>query len=104
MEELELVSCEIIANVGSARSCYIEAIQRAKDNKFEEAEELLSEGDKTFLSGHNAHATLVQKEAGGNAVQVSLLLAHAEDQLMSAEGFKILAKEFIDLYKKISQE
>jgi len=27
---------------------------------------------------------------------------YAEDQLMSAEGFKILANEFIDVYKKIA--
>ena len=27
---------------------------------------------------------------------------HAEDQLMSAETFKIMAMEFIDMYKKVS--
>ncbi|MBQ1914169.1 MAG: PTS lactose/cellobiose transporter subunit IIA, partial [Selenomonadaceae bacterium] len=30
-----------------------------------------------------------------------LLIIHAEDQLMSAEAFKILAQEFIDVYKRV---
>ena len=30
-----------------------------------------------------------------------MLLMHAEDQLMSAEAFRILADEFITLYKKM---
>ena len=30
-----------------------------------------------------------------------MILMHAEDQLMSAEAFRILADEFIALYKKI---
>ena len=29
-------------------------------------------------------------------------MLHAEDQLMSAESFRIIAEEFIDLYKKLS--
>lgn len=31
-----------------------------------------------------------------------MILMHAEDQLMSAEAFRILADEFIELYKKIN--
>ncbi len=27
---------------------------------------------------------------------------HAEDQLMSAETFRVLAEEFIDVYKKMN--
>jgi len=34
---------------------------------------------------------------------MTLLLTHAQDLLMSAEAFKILATEFIDLYKHIHQ-
>jgi PTS system cellobiose-specific IIA component len=45
---------------------------------------------------------LIQNEASGKKNEMSLLLVHAEDQLMSAEGFKILALEFIEIYKKFS--
>ena len=99
MEGIELVCFEIISAVGGARSCYIEAIQLAKQGKFEEARQQIADGDELFNQGHRSHAKLVQQEANGERVDVVLLLVHAEDQLMSAETFKILANEFIDLYE-----
>lgn len=101
MEGIELVCFEIISAVGGARSCYVEAIQKAKENDFEGAQKLVEEGDALFQQGHQAHAKLITQEANGDKVDVVLLLVHAEDQLMSAEAFKILANEFIDVYKKM---
>lgn len=101
MEGMELVSFEIISHVGGARSCYVEAIQLAKEGKFEEAKEKIKEGEQLHTIGHQAHSKLIQKEASGEHVVPNLLLMHAEDQLMSSETFKIVALEFIDIYKKI---
>lgn len=100
-EELELICFEMISSVGSARSSYIEAIQEAKKGDFQKAEEMMEEGGKMFIEGHHAHAKLIQAEAGGEKTSISLILIHAEDQLMSAEAFKIIATELIDVYKKI---
>lgn len=86
--------------VGSARSHYIEAIRRAKTGKFAEAEEQMRLGDEVFRDGQKAHSELLQREANGVLTAVTLLLAHAEDQLMSAETFRILCQEFIDLYRQ----
>lgn len=102
MEELELKSFEIISNVGSARSSYIEAIKYAKKYEFEKAEDSMSKGLEAFHAGHRAHSELIGKEANGEHLPFSLILVHAEDQLMSAEAFKIIADEFIDLYKRLS--
>ena len=52
------------------------------------------------MEGHDAHAGLLQKEASGES-SVTILILHAEDQLMSAEGFKIIAQELIDVYQRI---
>ncbi len=102
MEGLELTAFEIISAVGTARSCYIESIQKAKEGKFDEAEQLIKEGDEMFVQGHHAHAGLLQIEAeNGQGSAVSLIILHAEDQLMSAEGFKTIALEFIELYKRL---
>ena len=89
--------------VGSARSNYIEAIQKAKEGDFTGAEALIKEGAEFFQEGHHAHADLIQKEAGGEKTEISLLLMHAEDQLMSAEAFGILATEFVDLYRALQK-
>ncbi|NLC96228.1 MAG: PTS lactose/cellobiose transporter subunit IIA [Erysipelotrichaceae bacterium] len=103
MDGLELVSFQIISAVGTARSMYIEAIQLAKEGKIEEAREQIIEGEKVFTEGHHAHAGLIQQEAGGEKVEFQLLLMHAEDQLMSAEAFKIIATEFIDVYERLAK-
>ncbi|MEG0329949.1 MAG: PTS lactose/cellobiose transporter subunit IIA [Longicatena sp.] len=103
MEGLELICFEIISSVGTARSLYIEAIQEAKKENFEKAKELIEEGNNMFNLGHKSHAKLIQEEAKGNATEFSLLLMHAEDQLMSAEAFKILSLEFIELYGRIKR-
>ena len=103
MEGLELTCFQIISSVGMARSLFIEAIQEAKAGNFEAAEQKINEGNENFTTGHHAHAQLIQQEASGEITQMTLLLTHAEDQLMSAEAFKILAQEFIDLYKEIKK-
>ena len=99
MEGNEMISFQIISAVGTARSMYIEAIASAKAGDFETADNLISEGAAIFLEGHKAHGTLIQKEASGEKVEFSLILMHAEDQLMSAETFKIVAQEIIDIYR-----
>ena len=56
MEGLELICFEIISSVGMARSLYIEAIQEAKTGNFEQAQELIKQGDESFTEGHHSHA------------------------------------------------
>lgn len=90
---------QIISNVGMARASFIEAIDCAIDGKKEQAEIKIKEGEAFFLEGHKAHATIIQNEASGGKTEIILLLIHAEDQLMSAESFKILAEKFIRLIK-----
>ena len=66
--------------------------------------ELIKQGDEAFSLGHNAHADLLTMDANGEISNGYMLLMHAEDQLMSAEGFRILADEFIALYKRIDEK
>lgn len=103
MEELELIAFQIISLVGTARSLYIEAIQLAKKGEFALSKEKMAEGENIFIEGHKIHAKLIQQEANQNPVKINLLLMHAEDQLMSAETFKILADELIEVYQKIQK-
>ena len=55
-----------------------------------------------FNEGHAPHADLIMKEAAGEDVHMSLILAHAEDQMMSTEVFKVMAEEMVEMYKKIN--
>lgn len=103
MEGLELVAFQIISAVGSARSMYIEAIEKAKSGDTEEAKNMVKQGQDMFREGHEAHAKLIQMDASGEINQLTLLIMHAEDQLMSAESFAIIAEELIAVYEKMSR-
>lgn len=101
MNELQIACFQIIAAVGTARTGYIEAIHLAKARDFDAAVRKVEEARGAFAQGHAVHADLVQRTAAGENLNIDLLLVHAEDQLMSAEGFGILANEFIELYRAL---
>ena len=101
-EKFELACFQIITYVGTARTHFINAIQCAKEGKYDEAAELIKQGDEAF--SHNVHADLVAMDANGEISNGYMLLMHAEDQLMSAESFRTLADEFIALYKRIDEK
>ncbi|MDR2772200.1 MAG: PTS lactose/cellobiose transporter subunit IIA [Elusimicrobiota bacterium] len=100
-EELEEQIFGIISSVGTAKSSYIGAIQEAKQGNFDRANEMIDEGNKIFVEGHKIHASLIQKEMSTEGLKTSLILIHAEDQVMMADMFKTLSQEFVDLYKQI---
>ena len=99
MDEKVLEVCfQIITYVGTAKSMYIDAIQLAK-----QGEDRIKQGEEAFVLGHNAHHSLLTKEMNGELSQTGLLLMHAEDQLMNAEGFRTIAEEFIAVYKRFEE-
>lgn len=67
------------------------------------ARELIKQGSDAFVEGHNVHLQLLANDAGGKSVEFSMLLMHAEDQLMGAETFRIVAEDFIDVYERLGK-
>ena len=102
IEKLYEISFQIISFGGSACSKYMEAIAAAKTGNFKEAEKCMQGGDELYVQGHNAHADLIQKEAAGEYLPFCIIFMHSEDQMMKTEMIKLMAQEFIDLYKKVS--
>ncbi|MEG0469900.1 PTS lactose/cellobiose transporter subunit IIA [Amedibacillus sp. YH-ame10] len=103
MVSSELEILEIISSVGQARNSYIQAIQEAKSHNYEMCNTLVRQGNEMYAKGHRIHQQLIQQEAGGEKVELNILLTHAQDQLMSAECFKILCDEFMDLYRRLDE-
>ena len=103
MEDLELLSFNIISAVGTAKSRYVQPMYLAEKGDFDEARAKIKEGEESFVKGHEAHASLIQKEACGEKTAPTILLMHAEDQLMNAETTKIMAEEIIKLSQRIKK-
>ena len=102
MTEIELISTQIIAAAGEAKSLYIEAIELAKNHDFDNSNKKIEEGDECFLECHQVHAQLIQKDAQ-TGVTPNILLIHAEDQMASCETIKILAEQIIYDQKEIQE-
>lgn len=93
---------QIISEVGMAKSLLMESLACSREGDYNAAEEKIKEAEDYIIKGEESHLVLISKEANGNSVPISMLLMHAEDQLMTTLLLKDLAKEFILLYKKIN--
>lgn len=100
MENSQKLSFEILSNVGEAKSCFIEAMAKARVGDFEGAQSLIEEGEGHYLEGHRSHMQMVQLE-GSEDKAINLLIAHAEDQMMATDTIKIITNEMIEVYKLI---
>ncbi|EQF13677.1 PTS lactose/cellobiose transporter subunit IIA [Clostridioides difficile] len=47
---------------------------------------------------------MIQNEANGNKTEISVILIHAQDHLMTAMNFQQLAEEFIDVYERLESK
>ncbi len=103
-EELAMeIIMPIILHAGNAKSLSMEAIQMAKKGKFEDAEKAISDASDALNEAHHVQTDLLQKEAGGKGIILSLLMVHAQDHLMTSIAVKDLANEMIDMYKVVKK-
>ncbi len=94
----ETVSFQIIAYAGTAKSCYLEAIEAAKRGDAN-VDELIKQGDEAYRAASEAHREALQMEAV-DTLGCGLLLIHAECILMSAETIRGLVPTIVELAKR----
>ncbi len=99
-EKMQEIAFQMIAQVGTAKSMYIEAMNMSKDGKFDEAQKMFEEADEIYSGAHKLHFELVQKESQGEDLPFSILFMHAEDQMLNTETVKIFANELIEMRKE----
>lgn len=96
---IESIAMQIIVHSGDARSSAFKALEYAKNGDFAEAEACLNEAKEKSLAAHKAQTELLQKEASGNNITISLLMVHAQDHLMTSILARDLILEMIELVK-----
>ncbi len=101
IEEIQRLSFKIILHAGNARSSAMEAITLAKKYQFTAAYEKISDAEEEFIKAHREQTGLIEMEVNGVKSDVSLMLIHAQDHLMTAMTVKDLAIEMIDMYNKM---
>lgn len=95
VEAISIQAMQIIAFAGSAKSCYVEALRAFRQGNNETYNQKMEEGQQHFTDAHHAHLSLLSEEMQKNEPQITLLLAHAEDQLMAAETIHLLISELV---------
>lgn len=98
------IAIEIIAYSGDARSTLILALKNARNSEFNIANKQIKEATELLNSAHKIQFSLLQQEALGQNQQITLLMLHAQDLLMTGMLLKDLVEELIYLNKKWNQK
>lgn len=101
IEEISAVALQVITYAGMAKSCYMESLAACKKGDDALAQAKRDEGEESFAQAHKAHAGLLKKEMKQAEPQISLLMAHAEDQLMGCETIRVISDELIELHRQV---
>ncbi|HGF7587002.1 MULTISPECIES: PTS lactose/cellobiose transporter subunit IIA [Enterococcus] len=86
---------------GNAKNDAMEAIAAAKKGDFTLADEKIKDAEESLVQAHHSQTEMLTQEAQGNHVEVTLLTVHSQDHLMTSIAFTDLAKEIIDLYRRL---
>ena len=81
----EMVSFQLVAAAGEARSLAFEALEKSKD---------------VGIKAHHIQTQLLSTEAAGEHLSVDVLLVHAQDHLMCSMLAQELVQELICLYER----
>ena len=92
---------DLIVYGGDGKSSSMEAIHAAKQGDFALADEKIKSAEESLLKAHHSQTAMLTEEANGNSVELSLLMVHGQDHLMTGMMFKDLAKEIVDVYRRM---
>ena len=103
MSHTEDIAFSIIASAGDGRAKVAEALKCARQGNFGQAEECLKEADEHPLKAHQLQTDeLRKKEADGSLKDpFNVLIAHAQDYVMTGMAMKEMANEIVNLYTQI---
>ncbi len=99
-EDVTMIGFEIVAYAGDARSKLLEALNKAQNGEFDKAENLVKEAEECLVGAHNSQTEILAKEARGDDLEMSFIMVHGQDHLMTTILLKELMKHLIELYKR----
>lgn len=99
---MEEMIFNIIVHGGNARAFAYEALKEAREGNYDKADELMVQCKEEMTLAHNTQTELVQMDVRGEDVKISLLLVHAQDQLMTTMSEQSLIMQMIEMQKEIN--
>lgn len=99
-EEVAIKGFEIVAYAGDARAQLLKALQLAEQGEFAEAEKLVADSGELIKEAHGAQTAMLAAEASGDAMEMSFIMIHGQDHLMTTILLKDVMNTLITLLKR----
>ncbi|MFM9278093.1 PTS lactose/cellobiose transporter subunit IIA [Paenibacillus jiagnxiensis] len=93
----EQICMEIISASGQARGLLLEAMDYLKPRDDKKIRELLSEANTALRQAHRSQTALMISESGGRKVEMSVLLVHAQDHLMTTMTIRDMVEKLVEV-------
>jgi PTS system cellobiose-specific IIA component len=103
MDEVYGISFQIIVDAGDARVKALQAIKKANDAKFEEAEELLEEARESLKKAHASQTSLIYRETNGEKFDLNIILIHSQQHYTMAVTAIDMAEQAIFMNRKFEK-
>ena len=85
-EKLVQVAMNVIMHAGDARDYIRKAGTKLSALDLDGVEELLKKASAEWVEAHKAQTSVLQNEAEGDSVPMTVLFSHAQDTLMTVES------------------
>ena len=102
-EDISMTGFAIVAYAGDAKTALIKALNKARDGEIDEARKLVEESNESIVDAHNEQTKLLANEAGGMNMDVTFIMVHGQDTLMTTMMLKDQVEFFIDEYDRINK-
>jgi PTS system cellobiose-specific IIA component len=100
--DINQVAMNVILNAGNARENIDAALEKMANFDFSAATTQLQIAEQQLLKAHNAQTMVIQRQAGGDDMDYSLLFVHAQDTMMTINTELRMAQKmqpiFVALY------
>jgi len=91
----------VIIHAGNARAWIQKALKSAESSDLKTAESQLESADEEIRAAHRTQTEMIQAEARGETMPLSLLIVHAQDTLMTAMSEAHMARHLLALYRRL---
>ncbi|WPC16611.1 PTS lactose/cellobiose transporter subunit IIA [Pediococcus inopinatus] len=82
-EEISMVGFALVAYAGDARTAALKALDAAESGDFVTAGEKVKEARNDINDAHNQQTKVLSEEAGGANMDVTFIMVHGQDTLMT---------------------
>jgi len=91
----------VIIHAGNARAWVQKALTSAEEGDLKTARTQLESADEEIRAAHRTQTEMIQAEARGEIIPLSLLTVHAQDTLMTAMSEVHMARHILALYQRL---